>query len=68
VQQQQAPVQARVQQRAQVLVQQRAQVLVQQQVQVQQLRVRALVRPPLHQPLQSQFQRQRFRLRQHESR
>jgi hypothetical protein len=66
VQQQQA--QVLVQQRAQVRVQQQVQVRVQQQVQVQQLRVRALVRPPLHQPLQSQFQRQRFRLRQHESR
>jgi hypothetical protein len=51
-----------------VLVQARQQVQQQVQVQVQQFRAQALVRPPLHQPLQSQFQRQRFRLQQHESR
>jgi hypothetical protein len=63
-QRQQALALVRVQQQRQVqeLVQAR------QQVQVQQQRAQALVRPPLHQPLQSQFQRQRFRLQQHESR
>jgi hypothetical protein len=73
-QQRQALVLVQARQQVQEQAQQQRQalelVLVQarQQVQVLQQRVRAKVRPPLHQPLQSQFQRQRFHLPQHESR